>query len=207
MGTRADRLWLIGGVVAILLIAIGGWTLLISPKRTEADEVRSQTADQQTELLKLRRQVNDLKAKDAKLATFKAENTTLRQALPVKTEMTNFLRQLQASGAALNVAVSGVNVGTALKSTQVPTVWELPITLTISGSAADLSRFLTQLQSVQPREVLLSQVVYTAGADDTGGAGTTTTPGTTTTADAYRASVTMKAFVQPELGATSPTKN
>jgi hypothetical protein len=65
-----------------------------------------------------------------------------------------------------------------------PHVYALSIAATVSGSPAQLDQFLTQLQTVQPRAVLISQL--------TEGSGTATgKPGTTSL------QLTMQAFVAP----------
>ena len=47
----------------------------------------------------------------------------------------------------------------------------MPITAQISGSVTQLDQFLSQLQSVQPRAVLISQIVESAGGADGGTTG------------------------------------
>lgn len=67
-------------------------------------------------------------------------------------------------------------------------VYALPITAQVTGTDTQLADFLTQLQSVQPRAVLISQV--TEGAVATGG---TTQKGK----NASTLQLTMQAFVAP----------
>ena len=69
-------------------------------------------------------------------------------------------------------------------------VWALPITTTVSGSVDALNQFLTQLQSVQPRAVLISQLTETAGSS-TQVTTASQRPGVPTL------SLTMYAFVSP----------
>jgi type IV pilus assembly protein PilO len=71
-------------------------------------------------------------------------------------------------------------------------VYALPITAEVSGSTAALERFLTQLQTVQPRAVLISSVTLTSG--------------TGTSAHGATLELTMQAFVAPtaQTPATQP---
>jgi cell division protein FtsB len=76
----------------------------------------------------------------------------------------------------------------ATSAATAPQVYALPITASVQGSVNSLNDFLTQLQSVQPRAVLVSQIAETVGGASSGG---TKTSGTTSI------SLTMYAFVAP----------
>jgi hypothetical protein len=47
-------------------------------------------------------------------------------------------------------------------------VYALPITATVNGSVQALNEFLTQLQAVQPRAVLITQLVETVAGKGAG---------------------------------------
>jgi Tfp pilus assembly protein PilO len=72
--------WVALTVVACLAVSAAGWFLLVSPKRTEAAELRTQTEDQnsanaklETELQVLKAQAKDLPKEQAKLAAVAAK--------------------------------------------------------------------------------------------------------------------------------------
>jgi Tfp pilus assembly protein PilO len=71
-------------------------------------------------------------------------------------------------------------------------VYALPITIAISGSFTQLDGFLSQLQSVQPRAVLITQLTQGSATSGTGGKAAATT-----------LSLTMQAFVAPSSAAES----
>jgi Tfp pilus assembly protein PilO len=192
---RVDRIWLFGGIAAVILLAAASWILLISPKYTDTAGVQSQTDDATTQLITLKRTVATLKQQNKKLAAYTAQLKKNQKALPATSGVPDFLRQLQDSGTAVNVDVSGLNVGAPEKSTVESAAWELPITLTADGSAGELSRFLTRLQEVQPRAVLISSVTLTTGSASSG----------STSTDDLTASVVLQAFVAPPTGAGAPT--
>jgi Tfp pilus assembly protein PilO len=192
---HADRLWIIGGLAVVLLLAIGSWFLLISPKFAEADEVRGQTGDTQTQLVLLRKRIAELKNEQAQLPQLTAALADSRRALPADSGVPAFLRQLQASGDRANVKVTGVTVSDPAQQDKLPAVWALPITLTAQGSADNLGRFLTELQNGQSRAVLietanLSPQTTTTSADASGGTVTV--------------SLSLKAFVAPPAGVGAP---
>ena len=68
-------------------------------------------------------------------------------------------------------------------------VYALPITADVSGTPAELAAFLTQLQSVQPRAVLISQIDLKAASDNAAGKKSSRITATL--------SLTMQAFVAP----------
>jgi Tfp pilus assembly protein PilO len=169
MGThRIDRIWLLGGVVVTVLLAVAGWFLLIHPKYADAATVNNQVGDETVQLTKLNHQVADLTAKKKNLPALKAKLIKNQSALPVNiTGMTAFLRQLQDSGTAVDVDVSGLTVGVPTKTDAVPNVFEMPITMITGGDAANLSQFLNRLQNVQARAVLINSIGLSTGTDAT----------------------------------------
>jgi type IV pilus assembly protein PilO len=200
MGARyADRLWKIGGLVVVVVLVVGSWFLLISPKFAEADEVRTQTADTQTQLITLRKRISELKKQQANLTAMQAELRKKQKALPSDSGVPAFLRQLQASGEALSVNVTGVSVSAPVQQTNLPAVWALPITMTADGSADDLGEFLQGLQSsAQSRAVLIETASLSPQASSTAADGASDVAATSV-------NLTLKAFVAPPAGTGTPT--
>jgi Tfp pilus assembly protein PilO len=194
---RVDRVWLLGGIVVTVLLAVGGWFLLINPKYADAATVRSQAGDSAVQLTKLRHQVADLNQQKKKMGALTAKLAANHKALPVDNpDVPAFLRQLQASGVAVDVDVSGLTVGTPVKAEALPKVWRLPITMIVIGDEENLSRFLSRLQTVQPRAVLVNSIGLTAGSGEAG------------QASKASASISLTAFVYSPKGtsATLTTK-
>jgi cell division protein FtsB len=75
-------------------------------------------------------------------------------------------------------------------------VYSIPITASLSGTSAGLDNFLEQLQVVQPRAVLITQIAENTSAPT---AGQATVTGTTTL------QLTMQAFVAPPAVAVAPS--
>jgi Tfp pilus assembly protein PilO len=185
---RADRMWLLGGVVVVILLTVAGWFLLIHPKYDEASTTRDETGDLTLQLADLNRQVAKLKLQATQIKSLQAKLAKYEAALPSTTKQNTFLRQLQASGVADDVDVSGLSAGVPTQSSVDPSVWDLPITLTAQGSAANLSKFLDRLQNVQARAVLVTSVGLTRA---TGGD--------------YSATLALTAFVAPSSSAALTT--
>ncbi|MBU2670485.1 type 4a pilus biogenesis protein PilO [Actinoplanes bogorensis] len=181
-----DRIWLIGGIVAIVVIVAAAWLLAISPKFTEADTVQTGADDTTIQLTKLKKDVAALKEQDAKKATYQAELDKLLTNLPETYGMPVFLRSLQTTGDAVNVDVTVLSAGSALQSPTVPAVAEMPLSVNASGTAANVSKFLVQLQTIQPRAVLLEAISLAEEGNETA---TTSSPTSKVTA-----TLTMTAF-------------
>jgi Tfp pilus assembly protein PilO len=196
MGARhADRIWMIGGTAVVALLVVATWFLLISPKRTATSDVNNQISDTQVQLSTLRSRIAVLKKQQANLGAIKAALAKKQKALPSDSGVPAFLRQLQDSGTATNVDVTGVSVSAPVQMINLPTVWALPITLTAKGAAADLGSFLTTLQTGQSRAVLIEKANLTPQSDST-------TSGTAT--GSVSLSISLNAYVAPASG-TTPT--
>jgi Tfp pilus assembly protein PilO len=188
---RNDRIWLLGGFLAVILLGVGGWFLLIHPKYTEAGNVRAEVGNGQVELATLNKQLAKLKTQKAQLSTLTATRDRYQNALPatLTKSMPAFLNELQDSGTAESVDVSGITQGSVQQSAALAGVWEVPITMTIAGTAADLSAFLNRLQTVQARAVLITTA--SLSGDSTSASGQMTL------------SLALTAFYAPATGKTT----
>jgi len=188
MGARyADRLWMFAGAAVIVVLTVIGYFFVIGPKYAEADDVRAQAETTETQMVVLRKRIAELEKQKTNLAKYRAALKTNQEALPSDPGLPDFLRQLQSSGDDVGVDVSGVTVNGAEQVDGSSTVWALPITLTATGDADELGEFLDELQSTQPRAVLVESANLTTSGD----AGTSI-------------SLSVKAFVAPPAGAGAP---
>ena len=195
MRTRhADRLWVIAGVAVVALLCAITWLLLVSPQRSEADDLRVETDTAIGHAGQLRARTAKLAAAQAKIGELTRIRDARALALPSDSGVPAFLRQLQASGNAVGVDVSGLTVGMPAEEKALPGVWALSIQLTAEGTATELGSFLDQLQdSSQQRAVLIE----TASLSDAGAGKGGARP--------MSLSLSVKAFVAPPAGAGAPT--
>jgi Tfp pilus assembly protein PilO len=174
MTQRIDRLWLIGGIVVVALLTAASWFLVISPKHTDTSAVRDQIGDGNVQLIKLRHQLADLdnqqKKLPAMLAQLAANQKALpsEDALPANNPQAAFLNQLQDFGVQANVDINSLTVSEPAPSDSVPSVNEVPITLTVKGDVNDMSAFMEHMQSAQGRAVLITSVGLTWGTNTDG---------------------------------------
>jgi type IV pilus assembly protein PilO len=198
MGARhADRIWMFAGATVIVLFAVASWFLLISPKYSDANEVRSQTAATQIQLVTLRTRINELKKEQAQIDSLTAEFEKKKTALPPDSGLPAFLNQLQKAGAATQVNVTGVSVGVPVQQVGLNSVWVLPIMLTADGGAQDMGRFITTLQTGQTRAVLIKS----AGVNPESGS----TSANGAAAKTVSVSLALNAFVAPPAGSGTPS--
>jgi Tfp pilus assembly protein PilO len=167
MGHRIDRVWLLGGVVVTVILAVASWFIVIHPKHSDTDAVRMQVADGNLQLTKLKHQLADMDAEKKQLPALKAKLAAYQTALPpenttpAKNSQAAFLNQLQVYGTAENVDISSLTVGAPVKSEAVPSAKTVPITLALSGKVDDISQFLLRMQNLQGRAVLVTSVGLT----------------------------------------------
>lgn len=208
--SQLEKAWLLGaGLVAVLMLVIG-YFFFVGPQRDKTDEINAQVASAQTQNAVLQSRIAALQRQAQDLPRYQAQLEQAHLALPSTSGLPDFLRTLQAIGSQTLAKVTTLTVGAPADVTSLAVaspaatatasaapsgapagpnvggvhVYALPISASVSGTVAQLSAFLTQLQSVQPRAVLISQLQLGAGQAAKGSAGTTL-------------ALTMQAFVAP----------
>jgi hypothetical protein len=226
--TQLERLWMVGaGIVAFAIVAIG-YFFFISPQRGDTSSVDGQvsTASSQNDILQAR--ISHLAAQNRQLASYQRTLSQARLALPASTGIPDFLRTLQSIGSATGSDVSTLTVGdptnvgpatpTATNSAAdsnaaataapganaaAPTgpgsgIYSMTISAQVTGSTKALGAFLTQLQNVQPRAVLISQITESTGSTANGAATATASGGATL-------QISMQAFVALNSALSGPS--
>jgi Tfp pilus assembly protein PilO len=214
--SQMERLWLVAGGLTAFVMLLVGYFFFISPQRSNTSDVQGQTATVQEQNAQLQARLDALREQNKDLAKYQAELQAAQEALPATSGTSDFLRTLQSLGAATLTNVTELTVGQPIDVTPVtagepttsestpatsptpeaaappapaavpPGVYALPITATVSGSPNALSKFLDQLQAVQPRAVLISSITMSSGATGASQAG-----------NSYTLQLTMRAFVAP----------
>ncbi|MEU4424355.1 type 4a pilus biogenesis protein PilO [Actinoplanes sp. NPDC024001] len=166
---RIDQIWLFGGLALIALLIAGGWFMLISPQYAAEAKAQTDTEDTTIQLTKAKNGFQALQKETAKLDEYTAQLAEYQAALPVASKtngIPDFLKQLQSMGVKLDVEVSGYSASAAETSKEVSAVSTLPITLNVEGNVEKVSKFVRQLQTVQPRAVLIDTGNLSVNADD-----------------------------------------
>ena len=177
--TQAEKMWVLGAFFVALVMALIGYMFFISPQNSSTASARSDVSAAQADNQRLQVKLDGLRSQAKNMASYQAELKNAQLALPNVSGLSDFLRSLQGIGNATLANVSGLTVGVpadvtsaasgaTTKAAAVPPattatsgaghVYALPITANVSGSPAQLNAFLTQLQSVQPRAVVITQL-------------------------------------------------
>lgn len=157
--TSNERLWFLGGVLGAVVIALVGWALLIGPQRDSTDNVNAQAESVRAGNAALQSRIASLRDESKNMAAVQQAQRAARLALPADAGVPAFLRSLQRLGAATNTDVVTLTAGSLTASEAKSGVQALPISAQVNGPTDRLAVFLDQLQTVQPRAVLLTHVV------------------------------------------------
>jgi hypothetical protein len=159
----SDRFWLIGGaVVAALLVAVA-WFGLVSPQRSQAADLRAQTAGTEDRTVVLRQRLTQLQRENTKLSTYQAQLAREQAALPTDPDLSAFLRQVQAAGEAAGTPVQTVTVGLPAVVSGDAVAYAMQVAVSATGTPDQLTSLLDQLQLVQPRAVLVTGATTSVG--------------------------------------------
>lgn len=225
--SKPERLWIAGGAVAAVIVAAVGWGFAVSPKLSQADDLRTQTADTQMQNLSLESHVGQLRSDYAKLDQLRKQRDAARLALPTDSGLAGLTEQLNAQGRAAHVSVTLISAGTPEQPTMAasttpadtssasssasssaapaPTtssaaaagLYSIPINLSVTGARDNDLRFLDLVQHKGPRASLVGSVQLTDSGASATGGGAVTTTMT----------VTMNVFVEtvPSAAPATPT--
>ena len=157
-----DRLWLLGGLVAALLLTFFAWQFFIKSQNDTTNSVKASVVTAQQQVLDSTHQLNQLRTDSKNLDKYQAALAADQAALPADDGIPAFLRELHDAGDATGVAVVQLTVGipTAVTGAAVGSapVQQLNLSLAVTGAADNITAFLKQLQALQPRAVLITNV-------------------------------------------------
>jgi hypothetical protein len=190
---KLEKLWIGGGAVAALLVAGAVWTLAVSPEFDDADAVRTQAADTETQNIALQSNVTRLQQQYAGIGKLRNELVAVHAALPNDLAMSGFTQQIGAQAKAAHVSVQTLTAGApaamtaapaaAASSTSTstaapasspssttasaPSTYTIPVSIMVSGKPADELRFLHAVQLDGPRAALLTGATASDGNNGT----------------------------------------
>jgi Tfp pilus assembly protein PilO len=164
---RPDRLWMFGALAGAVALSALAWFLLIGPQRAETGSVEEQTAGAQGQEVVERRKLARLNADFADRDRFAAELAANRRALPTVAGTGDLLRELQSAGESAGVSVTSLTAGTPAGLKDTASVASMTITIAATGRMIRLQAFLTQVQRIQPRAMLVFSLAFVP--DESGG--------------------------------------
>ena len=90
------RKWSLLAAVLVVAIFAAGWFLLIAPKRTEANDLKTQAATQERDNAALVQKLAELKAQQAELPQQRAKLAVFRTQIPDNPALPSLVRNLTA---------------------------------------------------------------------------------------------------------------
>lgn len=194
-GTRRAKQWIALGIAGTLVLLVGGWALLVSPKKAEAALLREQIAMQAA--------ANERTETHQKVLRSKAEQVPEREAylrevatrIPGGPAVPELLRTLSSTAASAGVELVSVVPGTptavgtpaaaaapapagaapvpaaaAAPTAAAPApadgLLAVPLTLEVVGGFYDIEQFVAELEDL-PRALRLTGVSLTVAGDAT----------------------------------------
>jgi Tfp pilus assembly protein PilO len=140
---NSDRLWIIGAVAAMIVIAVGGWFVGISPTIAQAAAADQQVASITQSNAASQQKLALLKQQYANIGPLQKSLDSLRQSIPESADASEFLQELDNLSAAEGVSISTVSIGSA-------TIYEAPTTGAAASSAATTGATSTSTPTPTP---------------------------------------------------------
>ena len=124
------RKWSMMAAILILAILAAGWFLLISPKRGEAAELRTQGVTQEDANARLTQQISVLQAQQSDLPKQRARLAVFKTRIPSNPALPTLIRDLTAAGRKV-----GVTIDTMAPSLPVVVAGVLPVAAPVAPAA------------------------------------------------------------------------
>jgi hypothetical protein len=174
------RVWVGGGVLAAVLIAVVSWFMVIGPELSSAAGLRSEASNAELQNVVTQSKVTKLKSQAENVAALNASLASALEALPRSSGLPAFTRQLSAQATGSGVRVASIVVGAmSLTAGQSPAtttsavspsasggdgVYAIPVTVVSSGSLVHELSFLNAIQTLGPRRALVTSTQFLPGA-------------------------------------------
>jgi len=178
-----SRKWTIGAALLIVVVLVGTWFLLVSPKRGEVSELQAATESQEGKNASLETEVALLKEQNKKLPKYQAELAELRNRIPATEGMPSLIRQLRVaadkSGVDLDALTPQPAVALVGPEGGTPAVGEggsLPpealagvnFDIVVSGGYFEIQQFMNKVENLE-RYVQVSGFTIAEGEETTEG--------------------------------------
>jgi Tfp pilus assembly protein PilO len=170
-----SKQWIAGAAALMVLVLAAGFLLLVQPKRSEAADLREQAAAQEATRASLERKLQELVAQQKGLPQAQAELAKLQKQIPPGPQLPSIVRALseaadvngvtivtlspsvpvdvQTTGGAQTLTPSPTGAAaspTGAAATPAGTVLQrIPLNIEATGTYAELTRFLSGIESLQ----------------------------------------------------------
>jgi Tfp pilus assembly protein PilO len=167
-----SRIWVGGAAAVTILMVIASYFLLISPKMSDASDLRAQkvSTEQANDQLKL--DIAQLKAQFATLPARQAELATIKQQMPTTPNLPTLIRSFSTMANEAGVTLVSISpsspapVATTSTTTAATSngLVGIPVAVNVQGDYASSELFLQKLQTEMRRAYLVQGLAITPGA-------------------------------------------
>lgn len=211
MKTKKQRWLALTGVVC-LLILVGGWFLVVSPKRSQVKDVKANAAAAQQKNAEFTTQLAVLKAQSKDLARQNAALAAASKRIPTTADLPGLLRRLQGAATQSDVTITALTPAAPTPLTAVPGVSSVTVSISVSGTYFAVEEYINDLEGLD-RALMVTGITAAPGSDSSTAStsGSTSTAGGTATADAggsphLSTTITAQVFTgNPAAPAATPT--
>jgi Tfp pilus assembly protein PilO len=155
------RKWVALTGVASIIVLVAGWFLLISPKRSDVSDLKSQAAAQETTNDGLQVKLASLRAQQKGLAAKNHQLAELAKKIPTTADLPGLLRQLSAAATTSNVDLTDLTPSQPVALTAAPGISAVTISLKVDGKYFDVAQYINALESLS-RGLMVTGVSETA---------------------------------------------
>jgi Tfp pilus assembly protein PilO len=177
-----------------VLLAVGGWLLLVGPQRHHAASTAAQVQQAQDKLVQLEAAASRARTQPKQPAIRTKALYRLEAAMPVKEDEPDLLLGLNQLAASYGVQVNSLSPGSPAAAVGYATV---PISLSLGGTYSSLTKFLHRLRTLvalRHHNVVASGRLFSVTS-------VTLTPDT---GSALKATVSLQAYVYGTVAGATP---
>ena len=160
-----SRLWTVGTAVLVVAILAIGWFLLISPKRSEASDLKTTAAETEAGNVSTQSQIDQLKAQQKKLPEQRADIEAIKVRLPPAPDQPAVIQQLTEDAALSDVELTSITPAALQAVTGTTGVAYMPLVLAASGTYANVKLFLDAIEE-DPRALMITGLNIATSQDD-----------------------------------------
>lgn len=142
------RKWVALTGVASIIVLVAGWFLLVSPKRSDVSDLKSQAAAQETANDGLQVKLTALRSQQKGLAAKNKELAELAKKIPTTADLPGLLRQLSAAATTANVDLTDLTPANPIALTAAPGISAVTISLKVDGKYFDVAQYVNALESL-----------------------------------------------------------
>lgn len=218
-----SRQWVIGAAVLALLVLVAGWFLLVSPKRSTAAELKTETASQQSANQTLQMQIAQLKARVKDLPKEQALLAEIAGKLPSDPALPTLIRDLSKAADDADVTLVSLTPGQPALMQTTPTTAQpaatgaggtssagapatpvvsvgqlasIPLTISVTGGFFQVEQFISNLEG-------LDRALMTTGVSMSPGGSQATQASSGSGVNSLSVSLTSRVFMTVQQAAAA----